>query len=226
MNSASGSGGFSAEFTVNLHAIVGDFESGSEHGAMLRAVFNQYWIRIVDVQQDFSRVAAFWILREQSVRTGKRNVSHFACRLFAPASLLQLAIAPERAIDQNKIARHGPLFPSRIDAGKGGRYENSFAGKLHVQRDDGVARMELLTQALADVVRILPADGDCVNRQARRLARLRNMCRREFGGYVQRKPLHWRCRAAQHPENRIFFVENAADGRSRMDPESLELAHM
>ena len=161
---------------------MGDFESGIEHGAALRAVFDQYWICIVDVQQDFSRVAAFRILREQSVGTGKRNVPHFARGLFTAACLLQLAIAPERAIDQNKIARHRPLFPSRIDAGKGRRYENSFAGKLHVQRDDGLARMELLTQALADVVRILPADGDGVNRQARRLARLRNVCRREFGG--------------------------------------------
>src|SRR5579859_3530320 len=113
---------------------------------MLRAVFNQYWICIVDVQQDFSRVATFWILREQPVGTGERNVPHFARRLFAPSCLPQLAVAPERSINQNKIARKGPLFPSRIDAGKGRRYENSLAGELQVQRHNGLAGVQLSAQ--------------------------------------------------------------------------------
>src|SRR5689334_21713698 len=115
INSASERRGFSAALAVGavitlkfeLHAIVGDFEAGIQHGAVLGAFFVKDGIRVVDVNQDFAALCFRGELLEQALRARERQMADFARRFFAAARAHQFIVAPERAIYESRVGGFG-----------------------------------------------------------------------------------------------------------------------
>src|SRR5215467_1883106 len=121
INSASERRGFSMTLTIGaliglefeLHAIVGDFEAGIQHGTMLSAFFVKDGIRVVDVNQDFAPFDLRGKLFEQAPFARKRQVADFARGFFAAARAHQLVVAPEGAVNESRISRLGCRLPHR-----------------------------------------------------------------------------------------------------------------
>src|SRR5690349_24524028 len=112
MNSTSERSGFSMELAVGavmilkfeLHAIVGDFEAGIQHGAMFRAFFVKDGVRIVDVNQDSAPFGFGRKLLEQSAGAGERQVADFARRFSAAARAHQFIVTPEGTVNESRVS--------------------------------------------------------------------------------------------------------------------------
>src|SRR5438270_1498279 len=105
--------GFRAMFgwsQVELHPIIGDFPSGFTHRAVFCALFVQYRIRIVDVNEDALGFSKTEGQLQHATFARERKMAHIACGFEAPLGLIQLIVFSEREVEQSQVAlSHGML---------------------------------------------------------------------------------------------------------------------
>jgi hypothetical protein len=74
---------------------------------MFVAVFIEYRIGVVDVNQDFAALGVGGKLRQQTVASGKRQMAHFARGFVAAPGLNEFVVRPERAVEKRDAAGSG-----------------------------------------------------------------------------------------------------------------------
>src|SRR5262249_40589128 len=87
-------------------------------------------------------------------------------------------------------------------------------------------RIQLLAQFFADIVGIPISHWNGVNMKVRRFPWLGGVRLMEFTSHRKREPLYGRGCATPHTKDGIFLIEDAADGRRRVDAKSLKLTEM
>src|SRR6202022_4370633 len=78
---------------------------------MLRAVFVEDRIGIVDMDQNFASLDVLGVLLEHSAGSGERHVTDLASGLLAAPGFNQFIIAPESSVDKGRVAIFDPGTP-------------------------------------------------------------------------------------------------------------------
>ena len=120
-----------------LHAIVGDFKAGIQHGAMFGAVLIEDGVGVIDVDQNAAAAGVAGELLEQARCTGERKMADVASGFVAAAGAAELVVAPKGAIDKNDVGGCGELDPFGVAAGQRRRDEEALAAMLEVEADGG-----------------------------------------------------------------------------------------
>src|SRR6266576_2178768 len=121
---------------LELHPIIGDFPPGFTHSAILRALFIQHRVGIVNVDDNPLSLSETKRPLQQAMLAPERKMSHIACRSAAALGLDELIIFPERAIEQSEVAFvHGPL-PILSKAGYARIVEKSLFFVEELEADD------------------------------------------------------------------------------------------
>src|SRR6266480_1767165 len=105
---------------VELHPSIGDFPSGFTHSAILRALFIQHRVGIVDVDDNPLSLSETKRPLQQAALAPERKMSHIACRSAAALGLDQLIIFPEGAVEKSQVTFIDgalPVFSESGDAG-------------------------------------------------------------------------------------------------------------
>src|SRR5437762_8787796 len=90
------------ESQVKLHPIIGDFPSGFTHRAVFCALFVQYRIRIVDVNEDALGFSKAEGQPEHTALAPERKMPHIARSLAATLGFNQLVVFPECAVEETQ----------------------------------------------------------------------------------------------------------------------------
>src|ERR1700728_4163713 len=151
---------------LEFHPIICDFESGVPYGAIRGARFVQHGIRVVDVDQNATKLIQGWYLPvgrrklvEQTVGAGKWKMTDFAGGFSAAADVDEFVVSPESAVEQREVAADRRLFPSVGLAGDARReQEMSFGVLAEFEADHGFLRREGFSQRRADIVGVIAAE--------------------------------------------------------------------
>src|SRR5271169_6518954 len=105
---------------VELHPIIGDFPTGITHGAKFGALFVQYGIGVVEVDEDALGFSETKRPLKQAALTPERKMPHIASCFSAALGGHEFVVLPECAIKESEVAFvHGalPFFAHSRDAG-------------------------------------------------------------------------------------------------------------
>src|ERR1700722_4472399 len=93
-----------AKLQVEVHAIIRNFPACVSHPLMLRAVFIQDRIGIVDVNEDSPAFLGKVMLRQQPVRRAERNMPNFGGGFCPTPRGNQFVLVPKRSVEKAKVA--------------------------------------------------------------------------------------------------------------------------
>src|SRR5256884_2351375 len=138
--------GFRAMFgwsQVELHPIIGDFPSGFTHRAVFCALFVQYRIRIVDVNEDTLGLPEAERQPEHAALAPERKMPHIARSFAATLGLNQLVVFPECAVEESQITLIPGVLGAFSPAGDARRVEESLVFLDELQANDRFFRRKI-----------------------------------------------------------------------------------
>src|SRR5438128_11293343 len=128
---------------VELHPISGSLHTDFTHRAMFWALFVQYRIRIVDVNEDTLGLPEAERQPEHAALTPERKMPHIARSFAATLGLNQLVVFPECAVEESQITLIHGVLGAFAQAGAARRVERSLLFLDELQANDRFFRRKI-----------------------------------------------------------------------------------